>query len=219
MKKTTKALLLALCAVLLVAGTVMGTLAYLQDQDTVVNTFTVGKVDITLAETDVDGNGDNQANLYHLIPGKTYEKDPTVTVVKGSEESYVRMILTVHNASAVQAIINNTGDNVEDYADMLGGWDETVWQYEGYNYDSAAETIAFEFRYKTKVTPAADANSELEPLFETLIVPGTATGAQLAELYGENGEFKMVVQAHAIQAYGFANADAAWAAFAAEINA
>lgn len=48
MKRNTKALLIVLCVALLVTGTVVGTLAYLADTDEVVNTFTVGNVDIKL---------------------------------------------------------------------------------------------------------------------------------------------------------------------------
>ena len=42
MKTKRKALLLSLCAVLLVAVSVMGTIAYLTSTDNVANTFTVG---------------------------------------------------------------------------------------------------------------------------------------------------------------------------------
>ena len=55
--KKVKVLLLSLCAVLLVAASVLGTLAYLTSQDTVVNTFTVGKVKTTLDEADVHPDG------------------------------------------------------------------------------------------------------------------------------------------------------------------
>ena len=59
MKTRNKALVLTLCAVLLVVATVMGTLAYLTaETGPVTNTFTVGKVDIELKETktpDADG--------------------------------------------------------------------------------------------------------------------------------------------------------------------
>ena len=57
MKKTSKALLLTICAVLLVAASVMGTMAYLTSTDKVQNTFTVGKVAIKLDEAKVDANG------------------------------------------------------------------------------------------------------------------------------------------------------------------
>lgn len=45
-------------AVLLVAASVMGTLAYLTSTDTVKNTFTVGKVAITLDEAEVTEYGE-----------------------------------------------------------------------------------------------------------------------------------------------------------------
>ena len=107
MKTKIKPTLLALCALIVVTATVFTTLAYLTDKEAVVNTFTVGNVSISLVETDVDKDGDDQSNDYHLLPGKTYQKDPTLTVDAESEESYIRMILTVHNHSAVQAIIDN----------------------------------------------------------------------------------------------------------------
>lgn len=44
MKTKSKALLLTLCAVLLVAASVLGTMAYLTSSAEVKNTFTVGKV-------------------------------------------------------------------------------------------------------------------------------------------------------------------------------
>ena len=91
MKTKSKALLLTLCAVLLVAASVLGTMAYLTSTDTVTNTFTVGKVEITLDETDVTNpNGPRvKANSYKLMPGTTYTKDPTVTVKGGSEACYL----------------------------------------------------------------------------------------------------------------------------------
>ena len=105
MKTKSKALLLTLCAVLLVAASVLGTMAYLTSTDTVTNTFTVGKVEIKLDETDVTNPTGSrvQANSYKLMPGTTYTKDPTVTVKAGSEESYVRMKVTFNNATKIIA--------------------------------------------------------------------------------------------------------------------
>lgn len=70
MKTKSKALLLTLCAVLLVAASVLGTMAYLTSTDTVTNTFTVGKVEIKLDETDVTNPTGSrvQANSYKLMP-------------------------------------------------------------------------------------------------------------------------------------------------------
>ena len=49
----------------------------------------------------------------------------------------------------------------------------------------------------------------LPALFDTIKVPEHVTGEQLAEL----NNFQITVIAEAIQADGFANAEAAWAAF------
>jgi len=231
MKTKRKALALALCAVLLVVTSVLGTMAYLTDTDKAINTFTVGQVHIKLDEADVNTDGTViegadrvKTNEYHLLPGHTYFKDPTVTVLGGSEDSYVRMIMTVHNASAVQAIIDaddtgNSKGEVVDYADLFAGWDNQVWLYEGFEVDAVANTIEFEFRYKGIVEgPAAD--KALEPLFTKLVVPGHTTNAHLEALYGnaqgttaEDGVFKIEIVAHAIQADGFDDAEAAWTAW------
>lgn len=108
MKRTKQILAMLLCAVLLVTGTVAVTVAYLTSTTEVVtNTFTVGKVEITLDEADVNEygallntegkeyeDGDTLAervieNTYKLIPGHEYVKDPTITVDSESEDCYL----------------------------------------------------------------------------------------------------------------------------------
>lgn len=80
MKK--KTLAVALAFVLVIAMSVAGTFAYLTAKtEAVVNTFTVGKVDIDLTET--------TGETYKMIPGVDITKDPTVTVKTGSEASWV----------------------------------------------------------------------------------------------------------------------------------
>lgn len=227
MKK--KALLSLLCIGLVTAVSVMGTLAYLTDRDSVANTFTVGRVDIELDEADVDADGQLilndegepvdrvKENEYHLIPGQTYRKDPTITVKANSEESYIRMILVIHNASAVQAIIDKY--ELGDFSALIGGWDQEIWLYEGFSEDTVENTICFEFRYKETVDAGADSKMEdveLPALFEILIVPGEVNGEELQALY--EGGFKMVVNGHAIQAATFADDDEAWAAFDRQIS-
>ena len=84
MKKKTLALVLALT--LLVAGVVGGTLAWLTDQtDEVKNTFTVGDINIGLAETTTN---------YKMVPGNTIAKDPTVTVKANSEACWLFVKVT-----------------------------------------------------------------------------------------------------------------------------
>ena len=79
MKKAKKVVALLLCAVLLVVGSVAGTMAYLADtSDVVENTFTIGKVDITLDEAGVNEYGqyveitkDGEGNVTDLVMPET----------------------------------------------------------------------------------------------------------------------------------------------------
>lgn len=245
MKTKSKALLLTLCAVLLVAASVMGTMAYLTSTDKVENTFTVGNVKITLDEAKVNTDGTPvtpaervKANEYKLLPGHTYTKDPTVTVKAGSESSYIRMKVTFNNAADIIAMCTDpefaddgpTGvekafplirmvkfveanaakwngiipDNMVDTEDMLA-------DAKYFAYDKAAGTLTYYFYY-TETVAAPTADVVLPVLFNSITVPGFVTGEQLTAL----NNFNITAVAEAIQADGFANADAAWAAYDAQ---
>ena len=253
-KTKTKALLMSLCAVLLVAASVLGTMAYLTDNKKVENTFTVGNVSITLDEAKVDTNGnpvdkDGKAvknvadaprvteNSYKLLPGHTYVKDPTVTVETPSVDSYVRMKVTFNNAKEIIAMCGADPDLVDDpyYEDVTNAYPliymvnftediDTYWTGAAINsmtetedmlkdtkyfvYDKTANTLTDYFYYnKTVAAPTDDV--KLETLFNSITVPQWVTGAQLGKL----NDFQITVVAEAIQADGFANADAAWAEF------
>lgn len=247
-KTKTKALLMSLCAVLLVAASVLGTMAYLTDSKDVKNTFTVGNVAIKLDEAKVDENGTQVVdkdgnpvarvtrNAYKLLPGHTYVKDPTVTVLTPSVESYVRMKVTFNNADKIIALCTDpefegevTGvenafplirmvnfvkanaakwdgiipDNMVDTEDMLAN--------SKYFVKGTDNTLTYYFYYNGTVA-ARDGNVVLPTLFDSIKVPTWVTGDQLAKL----NDFQINVVAEAIQADGFENAAAAWAAFAAQ---
>lgn len=89
----TKAMVMILAVMLIVGCTIGGTLAWLTAQtDAVVNTFTVGDINITLTETfntDTNSDGKNDAWTAKLIPGTAYTKDPVVTVKANSEDCYL----------------------------------------------------------------------------------------------------------------------------------
>lgn len=215
-----KILTICICVVAVLTASVVGTLAYLTDTDSAVNTFTIGQVHISVDEAKVNADGTPvtgadrvKANEYHILPGMQYTKDPTVTVNGGSEDAYVRMILTVHNASDVQAIL--TKYNLGDFSVLIGGWDKNTWLYEGFTADTENNTISFEFHYKEIVAKNAD-DTKLPALFDTLIVPGEITGEEMKDLY--DGGFKIEVFGHAIQAAGFNTADIAWTAFDRQYN-
>ena len=208
-KKILVACLCVALAVLTIAGT---TLAYLTSQETVTNTFTVGKVEIKLdeAKANTDGtlvpNADRvKENSYKLIPGRTYNKDPMVTVLKGSESSYIKMTVTFTKAAELDAIFAPTG---ADLTSIFNGYDSTNWIYKGNTEDTTANTRTYEFWYKEAVA-APTADVALDALFDQIKAPDSLTNSDLNNLK----DLKITVNAYAIQADGFATAEAAWAAF------
>lgn len=215
--KKSKVLITILCSVLLVTVSVLGTLAYLTSQDEVVNTFTVGKVNITLDEaavnvdgTEIPGADRVKENNYHLIPGQTYVKDPTMTVKAKSADSYVRMLLTLNCADEFDAIY--TSDKA-DLTTIFNGYDAVNWVYENVTRDTAKNTITYEFRYKEIVAKSAT-DTKLDALFDSITVPGAFDSKDMESI----ADLKITVVGHAIQATGFANAESAWTAFNEQIN-
>ena len=188
MKTRTKALLLAMCAVLLVVTTVMATLAFLTSQTEVVkNTFTVGNVVITLDEAKVDEDGQAttgprvKENTYRLYPSKEYDKDPTVHVDDASEDCWIFVkiideIAVIQDAETVAAQMANNGwtpvsgeENVYAYREVVSAGDDIV-------------------------------------VFESFKIKGSVDNATLAEYNNKT----IKVEAYAVQAEGFNTAAAAW---------
>ena len=204
-----KKLMTVLALVLVIAMSVAGTYAYLTSTDTVKNTFTVGDVQIKLDEakantdgTPVQGADRVKANEYKLLPGHKYAKDPMVTVLAGSESSYVKMTVTFSNAAELDAIFDPNGATLTN---IFNGYDSTNWIYKGNTKDTENNTRTYEFWYKeTVAAPTADV--ALDALFDSITVPENLTNAQLATI----NDMTITVNAYAIQADGFDDADDAW---------
>ena len=220
MKIKHKALVLSVCAVLLISASAMGTLAYLTDKEALTNTFTVGRVGLSLDEAKVDkmgtpdgtnrwkpSNGD-PTQEYYLLPGHSYTKDPTVTVDAESEEAYVRMIVTVN----FQNDLNDTALATK-LDGIFTGYDSEKWERVAKTVGSDNKKITYEYRYRETVA-GGTTGKKLEPLFAGFTVPGTYDNDQIAMLNG----MTINVEAHAIQAAGFENIDKAWAAFDVQHN-
>ena len=191
MKTRTKALLLALSAVLLVVSTVFATLAFLTStSDVVTNTFTVGKVEIKLDEAPVDlygevVTGDRRiANEYKLLPGHTYTKDPIIHVKGGSEVCYLFIKVTNDIAD-----IEEEGKTVESQI-IDNGWTRIAPGIYG------------------KATPI-DARDVAEDEFVDVAVFETINIDDHAEVAAYAGK-TITVQACAIQADGFSDMNDAW---------
>ncbi|MBE6108022.1 MAG: hypothetical protein E7192_05220 [Erysipelotrichaceae bacterium] len=100
LSKSGKSILICL-TVLMILGTVTidQTLAWLvSESNPVVNTFTYGKIDLTLSETDttLDQDQNEYTNLYEMVPGQIIgdfdggiKKDPLVTIAEGSEACWL----------------------------------------------------------------------------------------------------------------------------------
>lgn len=129
-KKVLTTIAIVMSAVLLVVGSIAGTVAYLRSTAEVVNTFTYGKVAITMDETLIGADGLKPAtgnsqrvtgNRYKLMPGTTYVKDPVIHVGAESEDMY--LFLKVDNGIAGLAVTDPAKQNLTIHNQLLAnGW-------------------------------------------------------------------------------------------------
>ena len=129
--------ILALIMVVVLAATVVvgGTMAYLTDEDSATNIFTVGNISIDLTEkVGVVGGGevvstDDGAEYTGVMPGDWLQKEVTVTN-DGVNDAYVMVTVTVNNFDKINAIIEAAGDDDENAEALLDeifdGWGMTV---------------------------------------------------------------------------------------------
>lgn len=196
MKKKSLALLMAV--VMLFGVTVGGTLAWLYTStSTVTNTFTVGDIKIVLDEKDTDDSktnvtveGRDTANKYDIVPGTTYEKDPTVTVKANSEPCYLFVKFEeVGNPSTYYTYTSNLTDT-------------TVW--------TPLDGVAGVY-YKTVDTSTADQSFLLLASQGTGFVGGIKVKdtVKLADMTSA-GAAQLKWTAYAVQKENFATAKAAW---------
>lgn len=192
--KKSKAILMVVCAMLLVAASVMGTLAYLTSTATVTNTFSVGNVAITMDETDVDNSTADAerdiANSYKLMPGHTYTKDPIIHVATGSEDCY----LFVKVVNEIAAIEEKGTDDVPATTTVAAQIANKGWTLIDANKGIYAYGVDATTSKPTKVTANADIT-----VFEQFVIDDAVTNTTLADYSGKT----IVVTAYAIQADGF----------------
>lgn len=124
-----KAFLFALAAVLLIGCSVGGTLAWLTAKtDAVTNTFTVGDIDITLAETTTD---------FKMVPGCTIAKDPKVTVKANSEACW--LFVKIEESNVDDFITYNVAEDWTALTDVNGVYYRKV---EATTDDTAFDVLA-----------------------------------------------------------------------------
>ena len=205
MKNNRKALLLVLCAVMMITASIFGTLAYLTDSEAVANTFTVGAVGISLDEEKVNEMGEaipdeNRVteNQYHLLPGHEYTKDPTVVVDETSESCYV-FVEVVNNIAAFEDSANTIAAQIAD-----NGWTKL----EGVE---DVDNVYYKLYTKDEKNTVADRTMVV---FSNFKISGTANNVDGWSAITNEGTAPTVVTvtAYAIQKDGFADAAAAWGA-------
>ena len=243
-----KKLLIALCilvgVVAIVVSSVVATVAYLTSSAAVSNVFTIGNVGITMTESKVNTNGelvDNgqtqvDTNTYHLVPNKTYTKDPTITVTPGSEKSYLFVLVrndieAIECKDATHATATDGNDALHNptiamqlaangwakYTKASTGW---VYVYVGFNEEGGVKTTS-----KVDVSDAAKASGACD--YKDKVITVNTGKYKLFDSFSIDehantstyGAAKITLTAVAIQEAGFneenapiTGVDAAWAA-------
>ena len=188
MKNWSKVWITIVCAVCLVTASVSATLAVLMVRtETVENTFTVGKIDLTLDEsavdelgTPIDGADRVKSNKYKLFSGGNYAKDPVVYVGGGSESCYV--FVKVENG--IEAIEDQEGTTIAEQI-LANGW-----------------TLMEDVYYKTYETTENDVEYAV---FQEFTIGDFSVG-ELAAYEKE----KITITAYAVQSEGIDNPADAW---------
>ena len=181
-KNSGKKLTMVLVAIILVlCCTIGGTLAWLKDTTgTVINTFTMGDVDIEISES--------TGNEYEIVPGKTEKKDPKVTVLADSEKSWVFVEIVE---------TNNYIKSGETYTtDTYVKWSvDTAWTLLSKTPDTETDTVTYVYYLVQNATTSKVSHSVLSG--DSVSYSSDLTKAQLDAL-GSNKP-TLSFKAYAIQ--------------------
>lgn len=175
-----KLLITIACLSVILCTLITGTIAWLIDKtEPVKNTFSPSNVAVALTET--------TGNQYKMIPGKTYAKDPTVTVTTDID-CYV--FVKVNKSTNLDTFITYT---------MNDGWQELT-QGSGIFYREASANATFYVLKGTEQNPKGE-----------VMVKTNITESDMSTLTSESVYPTLTFTAYAIQKEGFADAATAWA--------
>lgn len=151
-KKILTASLLMLCAIALVVTSVLTTIALLTSSSGVSNVFTVGDVKINMYESKVNSKGQQlnadgeliiekggepvkvDTNSYHLVPGESYIKDPTIYIQSTEQDNmylFVKSANMIRSAEAANYKNDSTGTLSMREQMLEHGWVEYVRSGDG----------------------------------------------------------------------------------------
>ena len=166
--------IIAVCLIVAMAAiaVVGGTLAWFTDDEVANNTFTVGKVDITLTEPNWTSSGSQDAP--EVYPSEALAKDPTVKN-DGANPCFVRIKVTGLDCLAPASNITYRTDYVDG---KLG--DNWVKHTDGYFYYNKVLAVG----------------ETTDALFDQIVIPSDLTNGDATTLHN------IVVTAEAVQAQG-----------------
>lgn len=207
MKNFKRILLTVVSAMLLMAVTVVGTLAYLNaTTGQVTNTFTVGNVSFTddlnqgLDEAPVDVYGEVvegdrvKENVYKLLPSHKYHKDPTVHIAANSEPAW--LFVKVENGIKGIEVAEGAGDPT--IAAQMAE--------QGFLPLDGVENVY----YYSQIVDTLDGKQKDILIFSSFTLKADLTEENI-EAYKDA---EIVIDAYLIQYDGLATVEAAWAAAA-----
>lgn len=182
--------LMAAGLVVCMAATIIGgaTLAYFTDQKEAKNTFSVGNVSITLTEPNWD------EETAKLIPGRTIDKDPTITIGADSQDAYtfMKVQLSADFVDLLEAYA--AAEQIIDPAALLEDWFVTAVGPKIMYTDLDEGYVILGVLSPKK---AGDSVT----YFDKVTVPT----AVKQEMIKDDGVYEIYITAYAIQAEGFYN--------------
>lgn len=180
MKKSKKFLVFILSLAVITVTSISPTFSWLSAKsERVVNTFAGGAISIVVDEAPVGPDGEKlpgdrvTENRYKYVPGAVLDKDPTPTVLKGSDECYVFMYIE-----------NELTDKFSLNIDTAN-WKAVA--------TSGGNTL---YAYSAKVNAEnADSDVKLNPIFTQVTVSDTLTAEEINTM----GEKTLCATAYAVQ--------------------
>lgn len=237
-KKQKILLIFALIAVMMVS--VIGTISYFSDKETITNNFTTGVLDIKTTETewnpdDPQPGPDGQEDGKNTYPGYTRKKNPTVQNISGvlNNDSWIRATIRFYDARTNQIItdarrnelilhtIRYDGQgSLEENTATSGGYSDTTitalpnWNPAFKDMSATKGAPGVYVLYLNEVLKSAGTpqGGDSVTLFTTIAYPTEWTQSELDIM----GDYRIRIEFAAIQKWTFANVDEAMEALYAE---
>ena len=170
-----KRMIMAVLALVMIIGAGVGaTFAFLlTSSQPVINTFTVGNVQIQLSET--------TGSEYQLVPGTVVEKDPTLTVLAGSDTCW--LFFRVEETSGIENFVIYAA---EESWTPLAGIDGVYYRQVEANFEDVSFSLLKDNQF---------------------LVPYAVTEEQLAQLEQPH---QLIFTGYAVQADGMETPEEAW---------